>query len=124
MKKVLCLIVATGLLTVIGCQPSKPEDAAKAYMNQQITAHEGFDLDTSGLKYEVVEESADTAKVLVSGDIAVTAELNLVKTGNKWSLSGNALEAGEPEKPAETSHETNRETSHEESQETSHTKAE
>jgi protein-disulfide isomerase len=112
MKKVLCLIVATGLLAVIGCQQSKPENVAKAYMNQQISAHQGLDLDTSGLKYEVAEETADTAKVLISGDIEVKAELNLVKTGGKWTVSGNAPEAGEPEKPAETSHET------------SHTKAE
>jgi hypothetical protein len=127
MKKALCLIVATGLWAVIGCQPSKPEDVAKAYMNQQISAHEGVDLDTSGLKYEVVEESADTAKVLVSGDIAVTAELNLVKTGGKWSLSGNAPEVDESEKPTEPSHqsgpETNQEASHETSHETNHSKA-
>jgi hypothetical protein len=112
MKKVLCLIVATGLLAVIGCQPSQPEDVAKAFMNQQIAAHQGFDLDTSGLNYELVEESAETAKVLVSGDIAVTAELNLVKTGGKWTISGNAPAAGKPEKPAEARHDEGHQTSH------------
>jgi hypothetical protein len=112
MKKVLCFIVATGLLASVGCQPTKPEDVAKAYMNQQISAHQGVDLDTSGLEYQVVEESADTAKVLVSGDIAVTAELNLVKIGGKWSLSEKAPESGEPEEPAETSSEPGHETSH------------
>jgi hypothetical protein len=114
------LIVAMGLLAVIGCQPSKPEDVAKAFMNQQISEHEGFDLDTSGLKYEVVEESADTAKVLVSGDIAVTAELNLVKEGGKWSLSGNAPEAEKTEASAETSHETRHDTGQEDSHDTHH----
>jgi hypothetical protein len=129
MKKALCLIMATGLLALVGCQPSKPEDVAKAYMNQQISAHEGFDLDTSGLKYEIVEQTEGTAKVLVSGDIAVQAQLDLVKTGGKWTLSENApeAEAEEPEMPAETSHEATHETSqeatHEASQESSHTKA-
>lgn len=104
MKKVLCLVIATGLLAVIGCQPNKPEDVAKAYMNQQISAQQGVDLDTSGLKYEMVEETEGTAKVLVSGDVAVQAELNLVKTGGKWTVAGNEPEVGEPEKPAETSH--------------------
>jgi hypothetical protein len=96
--------MAMGILAVIGCQPSKPEDVAKAFMNQQISAHQGFDLDTSGLKYEIVEETAGTAKVLVSGDIAVEAALNLVKTGGKWAVAGNEPEVVEPEKPAETSH--------------------
>lgn len=104
MKKLSYWVMAIGILAVIGCQPSKPEDVAKAFMNQQISAHQGFDLDTSGLKYEIVEETPGTSKVLVSGNIAVEAELNLVKTGGKWTLAGNEPEVGEPEKAAETHH--------------------
>jgi hypothetical protein len=106
MKKALCLIMMTGLWAVIGCQPNKPEDAAKAFINQQISAHQGVDLDTSGLKYEIVEQTDGTAKALVSGDIAVEAEIDLVKTGGKWKVAGEMPEAGEPEKPAETGHST------------------
>jgi ABC-type dipeptide/oligopeptide/nickel transport system permease component len=106
MKKALYLVMVMGVLVIFGCMQSKPEDAAKAYMNQQIPAHQGLDLDTSGLKYELVEETAGSAKVLVSGDIAVEAELNLVKTGGKWTLAGDAPEAVEAEKPAETRHST------------------
>jgi hypothetical protein len=102
MKKVLCLVMTTGVLAVIGCQPTKPEDVAKAFVNKQISASQGVDLDTSGLKYEMFEETDGTARVLVSGDIAVEAELNLVKTGGKWTVAGNEPEVGELEKPAET----------------------
>jgi hypothetical protein len=104
MKKLLYCVMAMGILAVIGCGPNKPEDAAKAFMNQQISAHQGFDLDTSGLTYEIVEETPGTSKVLVSGDIAVEAELSLVKTGGKWVVAGNEPEVGEPEKAAETNH--------------------
>jgi 3-keto-L-gulonate-6-phosphate decarboxylase len=104
MKKVLCLVMAMGVLAVVGCMQSKPEDAAKAFMNQQISAHQGIDLDTAGLTYEITAQTDGTAKVLVSGDIAVEAELDLVKSGGKWVVAGNAPEAGEPEEPAETGH--------------------
>ena len=98
--------MATGLVGIIGCQPNKPEDVAKAFMNQQISAHQGFDLDTSGLKYEMVEETDGTARVLVSGDITINAALNLVKTDGKWTVAANAPDVGEPEKSAETGHST------------------
>jgi hypothetical protein len=104
MKRVLCLIMAMGVLAILGCQPDKPEDVAKAFMNQQISAHQGFDFDTSGLSYEMLEETDGTAKVLVSGAITVNAELNLVKAGGKWTVASNAPDVGEPEKPAETGH--------------------
>ena len=104
MKKVMCFVMATGLLAVVGCQKSKPEDAAKAFMNQRIAAHQGFDLDTSGLDYKIVEQNEETAKVMVSGDIAVKAELDLVKSDGKWMVAQKGQGEGNPEKSAGNEH--------------------
>lgn len=88
MKKIIGLFIVLGLATLVGCQQSKPVDAAKKIMDQQITAHEGFDLDTSKLSYELIEEDGDSAKVAVSGAVQVKAELSLKKEGGKWVLAG------------------------------------
>lgn len=90
MKRIVCSIMVLGLLTMFGCQPNKPEDVAKKFMSRQITAHEGFDLDTSKLAYEVVEESGDSAKIAVTGDIAVEGEILLVKTAGRWMVAEKA----------------------------------
>lgn len=104
MKRIICLVMVVGLLAVAGCQKNKPEDAARAFMNRQITAHQGLGLDTSGLKYNRVEETGDTAKVLISGDITVKAELNLVKIGGKWQVAEKGEGAKKQAEPAETGH--------------------
>lgn len=87
MKGIICSIMVLGWLMVLGCQPSKPEDVAKKFMSRQITAHEGFDLDTSKLQYEVIEAGDDSAKVAVTGDIAVQGEILLVKTAGQWAVA-------------------------------------
>lgn len=88
MKKFIGVFLVLGLATLVGCQQSKPVDAAKKFMNQQITGHEGFDLDTSKLSYELIEENGDSAKVAVSGAVQVKGEFLLKKEGGKWVLAG------------------------------------
>ena len=104
MKSVVCFVLAMGLLAVAGCQKSKPEDAARAFMNRQIPAHQGFDLDTSGLEYKVVQESSDTAKVLITGDIEVNAELNLVKADGGWKVDEKGEGIEKKVAPSNTGH--------------------
>lgn len=87
MKKIIGVFLVLGLATLVGCQQSKPVDAAKEIMNQQITGHKGFDLDTSKLSYELIEEEGDRAKVAVSGAVQVKGEFLLKKEGGKWVLA-------------------------------------
>jgi hypothetical protein len=87
MKHAICWVMVLGLMAVMGCQSKKPEDVAREFMDRQITAHEGFELDTSKLDYDVIEEGSDTAKVAVSGEIAVEGEIPLVKTDGKWVVA-------------------------------------
>jgi hypothetical protein len=88
MKKFIGVFLVLAVATLVGCQQGKPVDAAKKIMNQQITGHEGFDLDTSELKYELIEEVGDSARVAVSGAVQVKGEFLLIKKGGKWVLAG------------------------------------
>lgn len=88
MKRIVCLFAVLGLTVLVGCQQAKPVDAAKNIMKQQIAGHKGFDFDTSKLKYKVIEQEGDTAKVAVTGAVEVKAELSLKKEGGKWVLAG------------------------------------
>jgi hypothetical protein len=87
MKKWIMLTVAAGFLLTLGCAQEKPEVAAKQYVNEMIaTKHPGFALDTSKVTYKVVQQDDATALVEVTGKIAVTASIPLVKQGTKWVL--------------------------------------
>lgn len=88
MKRIVGFILILGLATLVSCQQNKPVDAAKKIMNQQITGHEGFDLDTSKLNYELIEEDGESAKVAVSGAVLVKGEFALKKEGGQWVLAG------------------------------------
>ena len=102
MKRILCLAMGVGLLAVVGCQKSNPEDAARAFVDRQITAHKGFELDTSELEYKTFEQEGDTAKVLVTGDIEVKGEVNLVKKNGKWVVGESEPALPGAEAPQET----------------------
>jgi len=95
MRRFLCIFVAFGLIVSFGCAKKEPQDAAKAYVDQQIAKHKGFQLDTSKLKYQVVEQTADAAKVSVTGTIEVKSVIPLVKKGNEWVLAEKAEPAKE-----------------------------
>jgi len=82
--------MAFGLLVSFGCAKKEPPEAAKAYVEEQIAKHKGFQLDTSKLKYEVVEQTADSAKVSVSGPIEMKTVLPMVKKGNEWVVAEKA----------------------------------
>lgn len=84
MRRLLCVFMALGLVVSFGCAKKEPPDAAKAYVQEQLAKHKGFQLDGSKLKYEVVEQTADSAKVSVTGTIDVKTVLPLVKKGNAW----------------------------------------
>jgi hypothetical protein len=88
MKKLLGIFLVLVLAALTGCQQSKPVDAAKTIMSQQLPGHKGLDLDTSKLSYELIEEEGDSAKVAVSGPVQVKGELLLIKEGGKWVLAG------------------------------------
>ncbi|MEJ5348763.1 MAG: hypothetical protein WHS46_08755 [Desulfosoma sp.] len=95
MRRLLCVFMVLGLMVSFGCAKKEPPDAAKAYVQEQIAKHKGFQMDTSKLKYQVVEQKADTAKVSVTGTIEVNMVLPLVKKGNDWVVE----EKAEPAKP-------------------------
>ena len=102
MKRILCILAAVGLATMIGCAKQAPEDAAKAIVEKQIaTKHQGFIFDTSDLDYDVVEEGEDFARVVVSGEIDVSGEIALVKKGGKWVIGGRPAPTPRAEAPVE-----------------------
>jgi hypothetical protein len=95
MKRLMCLILVLGLAGMFGCAQEQPEAAAKKVFEQQVAVHEGLELDTSGLAYTLVEQEGDTALVEVSGNMAVKAEILLVKKGGQWAMDVPADEATE-----------------------------
>mgnify|MGYP000035347453 CR=1 FL=1 len=102
MKRLMCLILVIGLAAMFGCAQEQPEEAAKKIFEQQVAGHEGLELDTSGLAYIIVEQEDDTALVEVSGNMAVKAEIPLVKKGGQWVMAVPVDEATEEDPiPAE-----------------------
>ena len=100
MKKLFYWILALSLLLVFGCAQEKPEAAAKKIFEKQVASHEGIQLDTSGLDYDLVQQDGDRALVEVTGLMPVKATLPLVKNQGKWILD-IPTEAIEAEPPAE-----------------------
>ncbi len=87
MRKVICVLVAVGLLLTLGCAEQKPEEAARKIVDTQVKIHhEGFELDTSQVVYKVVAQDDNKAKVEVTGDIAVQAVIPLVMQDGEWVL--------------------------------------
>jgi hypothetical protein len=86
MKRMLCLVMVVGIVVMFGCAQEKPEAAAKKIFEQQVAGHEGLELDTSGLDYDLIEEVEDKALVEVSGLMPVKATIPLVKKQGKWVL--------------------------------------
>ncbi len=101
MKKLFFLILALSLLLFFGCAQEKPEAAAKKIFEQQVAGHEGLQLDTSGLAYELVEQDGDRALVEVTGLMPVKAKIPLVRKQGKWVMAATVEEV-EPE--ASTGH--------------------
>ena len=89
MKKITCLILVLGVAVMFGCAQEEPEAAAKKIFEQQVAGHEGLELDTSGLVYTVVDKDEENVRVEISGDMAVSATLPLVKKNGKWLLVGD-----------------------------------
>ena len=99
MKKIFYLILVLGLLFTFGCAQEKPEAAAKKIVEQQVAGHEGLQLDTSGLDYELIAQDGDRALVEVTGVMPVKATIPLVKQQGKWVLDtpAEAVEAAPAE---------------------------
>ena len=100
MKRMLCLVMVVGMVAMFGCAQEKPEAAAKKIFEQQVAGHEGLELDTSGLDYDLIEQVEDKALVEVSGLMPVKATIPLVKKQGKWVLDIPTEEV-EVEAPAE-----------------------
>ena len=101
MKKITCLILVLGVAVMFGCAQEEPEAAAKKIFEQQVAGHEGLELDTSGLVYTVVDKDEGNVRVEISGDMAVSATLPLVKKNGKWLL---AIPAGETPETKSAAH--------------------
>ena len=99
MKPICALLLAASMLLFFGCAQEKPEAAAQKIFEQQVAGHEGLQLDTSGLDYNLVEQGEDKALVEVSGLMPVKATIPLVKKQGKWVLDV-PHEAVEAEAPA------------------------
>lgn len=100
MKRMLCLVMVVGIVAMFGCAQEKPEAAAKKIFERQVAGHEGLQLDTSGLDYDLIEQVEDKAVVEVSGLMPVKATIPLVKKQGKWVLDIPTEEV-EGEAPAE-----------------------
>jgi len=92
MKPICALLLAASILLFFGCAQEKPEAAAKKIFEQQVAGHEGLQLDTSGLDYELVEQDGDRALVEVTGLMPVKAKVPLVKKQGKWVMAAPAEE--------------------------------
>ena len=101
MKRIICLLLLLGLVVMFGCAQEEPEAAARKIFEQQVAGHEGLELDTSGLLYTVVDKGEDNVLVEVSGNMAVSATLPLVKKNGKWLL---AIPAGEKPETKSAAH--------------------
>ena len=99
MKRLMCLMLVIGLVTMFGCTQEKPEAAAKKIFDRQAAVHEGLQLDTSSLDYALIAQDGDKALVEVTGVIPVKATIALVKQQGKWVLdmSGETVEAAPAE---------------------------
>lgn len=88
MKRICCLLLVLGLATIMGCAQEKPEAAAQKIFERQVqaAAHEGLQMDVSGLEYEMVEEGEGRAVVEVTGLMPVKATIPLVQQKGKWVL--------------------------------------
>lgn len=95
MKKIYCVMLVLGVAVMFGCAQDEPQAVAKKIFEQQVAGHEGLELDTSGLAYQVVEQGEDNVLVEISGSMAVKASLPLVKKGGQWVLAIPAGEAAE-----------------------------
>jgi hypothetical protein len=88
-------------VALFGCAQEKPEAAAQKIFEEQVqvAAHEGLQLDPSGLDYDLIEEGENRALVEVTGLMPVKAMIPLVKQKGKWVLDMTGHEASE-EAPA------------------------
>ena len=86
MKKVVCLGIILSVLVVFACGKVSVEDAAKNYVKKQCAFDDNVRVDTSKLKYSVVNKTGNRAVVKVSGAINFDGQLYLVKQGNKWTV--------------------------------------
>jgi len=114
MKKLLCLLGVVALTWIGGCAKQGPEEAAKSYVRQMVEKHKGVELNTSKLKYKVVEQDNDSAVIEVAGPVEVKATMSMVKQGGKWVLvekEATAKKAGEH--AAAASHESASKAGHE-----------
>lgn len=99
MKKRLFVGMMVGMAILFGCSKPSPENVAKDYVKKVFKPEYHAKLDTSGLKYSVVEKENNQATVKVSGNIYFEKDIELVKIGGKWKLKEEGKEIATP-KPA------------------------
>ena len=87
MKKVMYLGVIMSILMIFGCGKATVEDVAKDYVKKQFSLDNNAKLDTSKLKYTVIEKEGNKATVKVSGTINYEGQIFLVKEGREWKIS-------------------------------------
>ena len=85
MKHFFSFLLIVGLATTMGCAQEKPEAIFEQQL--QVAAHEGLQMDPSGLDYDIVEENDDRVVVEVTGLMPVKATIPLVKKKSKWVLA-------------------------------------
>ena len=104
MKKCLALIVCIGLAAMMGCGvEQKPEDAAKNYVNENMSFHKNTHMDVTGLEYTVKESDESSAVVQVAGTIRYNQTLYLSKENGDWVVGDKPLKKAAPApEPKET----------------------
>ena len=87
MKKVMYLGVIISVLMIFGCGKATVEDVAKDHVKKQFSLDNNAKLDTSKLKYTVIEKEGNKATEKVSGTINYEGQIFLIKEGREWKIS-------------------------------------
>lgn len=96
MKKWLLAVMMVGMAVLFGCNKPSPENVAKDYVKKVFNPEYHAKLDTSKLKYSVLEKKSNQATVKVSGNIYFEKDIELVKIGGKWKIKEEGKEMATP----------------------------
>ena len=89
MKKLLVVTMIIAAFLVSGCAKYDPQNVAEDYVEEQFQSDQPIKVNTSRLKYKIVEKTDSSAIIEVYGTIDVAGQIMLVKQGKKWEITEN-----------------------------------
>ncbi|MBW1841667.1 MAG: hypothetical protein JRI75_07715 [Deltaproteobacteria bacterium] len=97
MRKLLVVTMIIAVFMVFGCAKYDPQNVAEDFVKEQFQSDQPIKVNTSRLKYKIVEKTDSRATIEVYGTIDVAGQIMLVKEGKKWKITENEpvpVEAG------------------------------